>query len=48
MDREPREREAGDVHFLDRAARVLQPIDRRLGDQLEARRAQFLEHRRAA
>ena len=30
------EREARDVDFLDRAPRVLQPVERRLGDQLEA------------
>ena len=45
MHRQAREREAGDVDFLDRAARVLEPIDRRLGDELEACRTQLFEER---
>ena len=39
------EREAADVHFLDRPARRLQEVDRRLGDELEPRRPQLLEER---
>ena len=45
MDRQARQREAGDVHFLDRAPGILQAIERRLGDELEAGGAQLFEQR---
>ena len=45
VDGETGESEPGDVHFFDRAPRVLEPIERRERDQLEAGSPQFLEQR---
>ena len=45
IDREPRERQAGDVHFLDGSPRVLQLIERRLRHQIETSGAQLFEER---
>ena len=45
LHRQPREREAGDVDLLDRAPRILKPVHRRFGNELEPGRAQFLEQR---
>jgi hypothetical protein len=43
MHRQPCEREAGDVHFFDRAAGVLEAIDRCFRDQLEPGGAELFE-----
>ena len=43
MHGQARERETGDVDLLDRAQRVLQPVERRFGDELESGGAKLLE-----
>ena len=45
MHGQARERQPGDIHFLDRPPRILQAIERRFGDQLEAGGAQLFEQR---
>ena len=45
VDRQARQRQAGDVHFLDRPPRILQPIERRFGDELEPGGVQLFEQR---
>ena len=41
MNGQARKREAGDVDFLDRRRRILQAVERRLRDELQAGRAQL-------
>src|SRR5207247_10305772 len=43
-NRQPRERETGDVDVLNRSARVAQLVERRLRDELESDGAQFFEN----
>ena len=45
LDGQARQRQAGDVDLFDRSPGILQAIDGRLGDELEAGGAQFFEER---
>ncbi len=45
MDGEARQRQAGDVHLFDRAMRILQSIEGRFGDEIQAGGTQRFEQR---